>query len=628
MKSHRIALAIFCLITASIPASAMAFFETDAGDIPRDELVYVMADQGESVQASRVLALLPGAERAPALDVEPLRVTAYWTRGSRSVIDHEIEAVPGVLHAWREHVWSLPSGEARPRWTGGPETPQDEPYWSKQWDLEAAYLPDAWGVGTGDGVTVAVIDTGVQCSHPDASCSTRLPHYDAITRRPVTNPVDVFGHATHVAGTIAARFNGIGIGGGAPDADILSCRACDANGRCAEMDVAACVVYSAPYAQVLNMSLGGGATSQTPALCQAIENATAAGTLSVASVGNNGPSSSKMYPAGCAGVIGVAASEPPQGEKLASYSQRSNVDITAPGSEVLSAYPPSRWAFLSGTSMAAPHVSAAAAILAEVMGTQWSPAAAEKLLEDNAFPLCGPSVDPRSCGHGGLDANAAVRAFLPQPVVPTPPTATITPTLGAETLTPTPTQTPASTATSAQHPAVQTALARLTQTAAIPTLTTIPTLSSPPSQEPPQQTQAPVPTWTRTPTPAVTVDRIGTAVAATLTARAPTPTVDVEATLTALAPTPDRIGTAVAATLEAPGEATRRAEARLVVWMPALLAMRPAGPPPACGNPEGFACAWATIYAERTATAVAATATAAAAPPGPTRSWPLRLEPR
>lgn len=590
-------------------------------DIPRDQVVYVQADLGAAVESDRVLTVLDRSERVAGLDIPELGITAYRTPGRVAAIPNALHELPGVRRAWRDSIYTV-------HWTGGPETPQDEPFWSRQWNLDAAYIPDVWGIATGDGVTVAVIDTGVDCAHADAACSQTAPHYDALTRQQVASPTDPYGHGTHVAGIIAAPANGRGIIGAAPDSRVLSCRACNANGRCAETDVTACVVWSMRYASVLNMSLGGSQTIQTPALCEALSQAQAEGVMAVASAGNMGPSSLKLYPASCAGVIGVAASIPPQGTKLATYSQRSSVDITAPGSDILSSVPGGAWAYESGTSMAAPHVAAAGAILREAMGDRWSVAGATALLQDNAYPICGPVYAANLCGHGALDVNAAVRAFMPQPPVPTEgatatdgpsPTASDTPSASIVTDTP---------AAPTHVPAVQTALAQLTAAAVTPTATAtatrrpLPTDTDLPTRPPGTPTPSRTPTGTARPT--ATLD----AVALTVTALWPTATLSVEGTLTALAPTPDRVGTAVAATLGAPGTGTARAARRRVVYLPVVLPWPPeAGPTPTppCLQSGTWGCAWATEYARQTQVAAVTLTVAAAPEPTATWAWPLGL---
>lgn len=606
------------LVAGSSPAAAGGL-----ADIPRDQVVYVQADLGAAVESDRVLTVLDRSERVAGLDIPEMGITAYRTPGRVAAIPHALHTLPGVRRAWRDSIYAV-------HWTGGPETPQDEPFWSRQWNLDAAYIPDVWGIATGDGVTVAVIDTGVDCGHADAACSDSAPHYDALTRQQVASPTDPYGHGTHVAGIIAAPANGRGIIGAAPDSRILSCRACNANGRCAETDVTACVVWSMRYASVLNMSLGGSQTIQTPALCEALSQAQAEGVMAVASAGNMGPSSLRLYPASCAGVIGVAASIPPQGTKLATYSQRSSVDLTAPGSDVLSMVPGGAWAYESGTSMAAPHVAAAGAILREAMGDRWSVAGATLLLQDNAYPICGPVYAANLCGHGALDVNEAVRAFMPQPPVATneatgavgpSPTASDTPSAAIVTDTP----------TAPTHvPAVQTALAQLTAAAVTPTVTSTATRRPLPTDtDLPTITRTPGPSTTPTPRPAlVTPTLTPDAVALTVTALWPTATLSVEGTLTALAPTPDRVGTAVAATLGAPRTGTERATRRRVAYLPLMLSWPQQPTPtatPSCRESGVWGCAWATEYARQTQVAAATLTVAAAPEPTATWAWPLGL---
>ena len=636
-RTLRLAVPVF-LIAVLVTGSHVAQSAPDPTSIPREEVVYVLAEPGATVNAGEVLTAIGRSERAGSLDIPEIGVSAYWTPGRRAVVPPDVRALTGVRAAWRDAIWSLPAEEMAPisvlePMGGGLVNPEREPFWAELWNLRAANVPAAWAVATGLGAVVGVIDTGVDCRHVDIACSEQQDHYDATRRMTVGVPTDRLGHGTHVAGIIAGQENGRGIIGVAPNAEILSCKACSDGGRCAETDVAACIVYLAPRGvAAVNMSLGGSYGPTTPALCEAMAWAAGAyGVLSVASVGNSGPSLTPLYPATCGGAVGVAASIPPDGDRLADYSQRASVDLTAPGSSVLSSLPNDRWGLLSGTSMAAPHVAGAAALLHEAMGDDWDPAQAAGILQDNARRICGPVYQGRLCGWGALDMDAAVRVVMPA----APETAE--PTAPDPTDTPVAENTPTSPPTATHVPAVQTAIAELTQSAESPTPSSTPqptwTVTPTGSRTP---TASRTPTTTLTPEPSETLDPV----ALTVTALWPTATPNVAATLTALAPTPDRIATAVWATLRAPGAAETRAAGRRRLYLPGLIGPSPATATPeptedACRQGQPWECPAKTreaMAASELATIVAATAQAHATfwaaqtpmpTPIPTRDWPL-----
>jgi subtilisin family serine protease len=255
---------------------------------------------------------------------------------------------------------------------------------SRQWGLNAIGAPEAWARGyTGRGVTVAVVDTGVDLDHPDLVHSIYVNPgelagngidddrngyiddvhgYDFADRDAVAN--DTHGHGTHVAGTIAAAHNGVGATGVAPDATIIPVRVLG-NGSGQASDVAAGIRYAAKLgADIINLSLGGGYSS---AIGSAIDYARSLGSLIVAAAGNEG-ASAPNYPARFSGTdanvisVGAYASS---GTKAGFSNRVGNsraIQIDAPGVGIYSTYRNGRYATMSGTSMAAPHVSGLAAL--------------------------------------------------------------------------------------------------------------------------------------------------------------------------------------------------------------------------------------------------------------------------
>ncbi len=266
-------------------------------------------------------------------------------------------------------------------------TPNDANY-ANQWALENTNDADidasqAWNYGTTSSVVVAVIDTGVDYTHTDLAANiwtnTReiagngvdddrngyaddIRGWNFVTE--TNNPMDDNGHGTHVAGTIGAvGNNGIGISGLAWNIKIMALKFMDANGSGMLSDAVAAIDYARVNgAKIINASWGGGGFST--ALQSAITRFQNAGGIFVAAAGNEGANNATTasYPANYAGVISVAAST--SSDTLASFSNYgTNVDIAAPGQNILSTIPGNRYASYSGTSMAAPHVAGALALL-------------------------------------------------------------------------------------------------------------------------------------------------------------------------------------------------------------------------------------------------------------------------
>jgi serine protease len=326
----------------------------------------------------------------------------------------------------------------------------DDPYRAGQWDLGAMRTPEAWRRSTGAGVTVAVVDTGVDSAHPDLAGQV-LPGADLITgaEGPVTDPN---GHGTHVAGIIAAAAgNGEGIAGVAPGARILPIRVLGANGSGYLSDAANGIVYAAEHgADVINLSISS--TTSIDAMTNAIAYARSRGVVVVAAAGNmRGSGSPASYPAADPGVLAVAATD--SADRIAPYSNAGDyVDVAAPGSAVLSTFP-GGYRTLSGTSMAAPHVAALAALV-RAADRALTPDQVEQVLESSAVDLGAPGRDDDH-GYGRVDAAAALASLsAPDEPEPTPSASAPSETAAPEPTTPepapsesTPEPTPSETAT-------------------------------------------------------------------------------------------------------------------------------------------------------------------------------------
>ncbi|HKX91394.1 MAG TPA: S8 family serine peptidase [Sphingomicrobium sp.] len=220
------------------------------------------------------------------------------------------------------------------------------------------------GAGTGSPSGVAfVIDTGIDLDHPDLNTNSSL-HRNFVSRE--TSPEDLNGHGTHVAGTIAAKNNSVGVVGVTPDAVVVAVRVLNRNGRGANSDVIAGVDYVADVGQngdVANMSLGGGVSQ---ALDSAVIAAAATGVKFTLAAGNESDDANNHSPARANGPNVYTVSSFAQGasatdtvDPWSSFSNFGNppVDFGEPGSSIPSTYKNGGYATASGTSMAAPHLA-------------------------------------------------------------------------------------------------------------------------------------------------------------------------------------------------------------------------------------------------------------------------------
>jgi subtilisin family serine protease len=357
-----------------------------------------------------------------------------------------------------------------------------EPLSSCQWDMRAMNVEAARSHATGDGVVVGVIDSGVDSSHPDlANFNMALSCSFIFSDTPTANPLEVAngdcsnkaavedlqGHGTHVASTIAGAVNGIGIAGVAPDATIVSLKACTIAGFCFADSVAAALRYAGDHGiDVVNLSLFSDPflyycknDAEQRAILKELTNASRyarqRGVVVVAAAGNEmddlghpvedtiSPdwppdtaierevrNNCRVSPAEDPGVITVSATGV---EELAGYSNVGHpVEVAAPGGDavqtpgstfgrILAAWTDSdmsgqwealsaanrtvldstaRYAWISGTSMASPHVAGVAALVRE-NHPNWSSGAVTAAITRSATPFACPTEwpadDERQC---------------------------------------------------------------------------------------------------------------------------------------------------------------------------------------------------------------------------------------
>ncbi len=301
-----------------------------------------------------------------------------------------------------------------------------DPLRPAQWALDRVPFEASWSMSDGAGVVVAVVDSGVQADHEDLRGAV-LPGWDATTGRAGAT-TDPAGHGTHVAGIVAAvAGNGRGVAGSAPGARILPVRVLRADGSGTVSDVAKGIVWAVDHgADVINLSVGGtsGAAVYRPVLQYARDH----GVVVVAAAGNEGlKENATFYPAADPDVLAVT-SVTAAGQHAPSANVGSYIDLAAPGRGIVGPCPmtanqcarsldpllPPGYAALSGTSMAAPFVTAAAALVVAAH-PELGPAQVQGLLQGSAEDLGPPGWDDEY-GAGMVDPRAALMRAAPVPI--------------------------------------------------------------------------------------------------------------------------------------------------------------------------------------------------------------------
>ncbi|MEV4480636.1 S8 family serine peptidase [Micromonospora coxensis] len=360
-----------------------------------------------SGEARRGVAALPGARvtrdlpaiRGAAVTAGKSSAGAVWSTVTTGPAGARLGAAGGVERLWLD----------------GRRTP------TLDHTVPQIGAPTAWSAGfTGKGVTVAVLDTGVDATHPDLAGKVAEARNFAET--PDTR--DTVGHGTHVASTIAGsgaasggRYKGV-----APDATLLDGKVCEEFG-CSESAILAGMQWAAvdKRAAVINMSLGGWDSPDVDPLEEAVGTLTAeTGTLFVIAAGNDGADGSVGSPASADAALAVGAVD--RDDNLAEFSSRGprvgddalKPDITAPGVDVVAARSAhgqigdpvgERYVTLSGTSMATPHVAGSAALLAQ-QHPDWKAGQLKSTLMAAAKPH--PAQTSYQQGAGRVDLARAI----------------------------------------------------------------------------------------------------------------------------------------------------------------------------------------------------------------------------
>ena len=336
-------------------------------------------------------------EEIPVADAQLLSFPAIKQEQSGRVREEKLwktkEALkkrPGVAHVDYNYL-RLPAYE--------PTDPRFQP--ETQWGLFRIEAPAAWNQTLGNGVRVAVVDSGIDADHPDLASKIAIQK-DLVNNDGVAED-DAHGHGTHVAGTIgAATNNGRGAAAVCPGCNLLVAKTGDVDNGFSDADIAQGIYWSVNNrARVINISLAGEEYSW--ALKHAVDYAWEHRVVVVAAAGN-ARTSKPSYPAAYGHAISVVATNRSDGKaRFSNYG--STVDVAAPGVGIMSTVPGGGYYWKSGTSMASPHVAALAGLLAS---QDRSAPEIRGRIQDTATDLGADGKD-KYFGWGLINANKAVR---------------------------------------------------------------------------------------------------------------------------------------------------------------------------------------------------------------------------
>ncbi|MCX6924894.1 MAG: S8 family peptidase, partial [Verrucomicrobia bacterium] len=399
-----------------------------------DHLLVRFAAGVQGLQRAQTLSALGGAQITREYKIVPglclVKLPAGQTVGQALLIynrtagilyaepDYQVKAVSTVPNDARfSELWGMNNTGQ----TGG----------TSDADIDA---PEAWGLNTGSRqVIVAVIDTGVDYTHPDLTNNIwtnpgEIPGngidddgngfvddvhgYDFVNND--GNPMDDHYHGTHCAGTIGAEGNnGIGVAGVCWQVRIMPVKFLDANGNGSTANAISAIEYATLMgARVMNNSWGGGGYEQS--LKDVIDAAGAAGCVFVAAAGNsygNNNDANPFYPASYTSANLVAVMSTDNNDVRSTFSNygQTSVHLAAPGSSILSCQPGGGYQLLSGTSMATPHVSGACALLLSA-----NPMLSVSQIKQALLSTVDPTL-PGQCVSGGRLNLARALSSVPVP---------------------------------------------------------------------------------------------------------------------------------------------------------------------------------------------------------------------
>lgn len=343
-KMLGLALAALPLVALAAPAQAQA-----AGDKIANSYICVFNKSVSRGQVESEAHRSVKAQGGQVKHVYRVAVQGFAANLPAQAIERMQAANPNIAYCEQDQVMAAPPIriEAKPGGGGGSTQPPQETPWG---------IARVNGGGSGNFGTAWVIDSGIDLTHPDLNVDTARSRSFLGDR---TTPQDQNGHGTHVAGTIAARDNTIGVIGVSPGARVVAVRVLDRRGSGSTSGVIAGVDYVAANGQngdVANMSLGGGVSTT---LDNAVINASAGGVKFVLAAGNESDNANNHSPARANGPNVYTVSAFSNGGGFASFSNYGNppVDWAEPGVAIKSTWLSGGYNTISGTSMAAPHLA-------------------------------------------------------------------------------------------------------------------------------------------------------------------------------------------------------------------------------------------------------------------------------
>jgi len=226
------------------------------------------------------------------------------------------------------------------------------------WEITTFNLPDKWKLSQGEGVKIAVVDTGCDLNHEDLK-NNLLQGRNFVNKN--KDPMDYNSHGTHVAGTICAENNNVGVIGVAPKSKVIPIKALDDNGSGNMDNIAEAIRWAADQgSDFITMSLGS--PGHVPSIRNAIQYALSKKCITFCAAGNAGSTREIYYPANYPETIGIGSID--QNFERASFScTGEDLDFLAPGVKIFSTVPTNWYAYMSGTSMSTPFAVGCAALL-------------------------------------------------------------------------------------------------------------------------------------------------------------------------------------------------------------------------------------------------------------------------
>lgn len=290
-------------------------------------------------------------EKIPEIDAQVLEFPALKNERAQRVREQNLELKKKEL----ENDPAVESVDYNYVYTGS-YTPNDRRF-GKQWGLKKTGFEKAWNRSRGEGVKVAVVDSGIAMRHVDLRRKVAA-RYDFVNRNRTVE--DLHGHGTHVAGIVAAKTgNRAGVAGGCPNCKIIAAKALDRNLFGYTSNIIDAIIWSTDRgARVINLSLGSH--RRTEAMRDATDYARRKGAVVVAAGGNYGDGVT-VYPAAHRGVLGVSHTDR-YNRRVFDASYGGWIDVAAPGYDIVSTVP-GGYGYKNGSSMSAPHVSALAGLL-------------------------------------------------------------------------------------------------------------------------------------------------------------------------------------------------------------------------------------------------------------------------